>query len=157
MRLAHLFDHLVGALLEQQTALSRPSALAVLRLITSSNLTGGLDGKLARLRALEDAIGIRRRAPIIIEEIISVGQQAAEFSEETERIDSRETVASRQRYDLRAMDVREGTWHHDKATTTIRLARLCGKRWILSSGMSRTGATMASTAKDGAAALKGFK
>ena len=77
--------------------------MAVLRLITSSNLTGRLDRKLARLRALEDAIGIGRRAPKIIEQVNSVGQQAAEFSEETERIDGRETVASRQRCDLRAM------------------------------------------------------
>ena len=45
-------------------------------------LDRGLDGKLARLRALEDAIGIARRAPIIIEQVISVGQQAAEFSED---------------------------------------------------------------------------
>ena len=45
-------------------------------------LDRGLDGKLARLRALEDSIGIGRRAPIIIELVNSVGQQAAEFSEE---------------------------------------------------------------------------
>ena len=87
-------------------------------------LDRGLDGKLARLRALEDAIGIGRRAPKIIEPVISVGQQAAEFSEETERIDGRETVASSQRCDLRAMVDREGIRHHDKAT--IRLASLCG-------------------------------
>ena len=68
-------------------------------------LDRGLDGKLARLRALEDAIGIGRRAPKIIDQVTSVGQQAAEFSEETERIDGRETVASRQRCDLRAMGV----------------------------------------------------
>jgi hypothetical protein len=63
-----------------------------------------LDGKLARLRALQDAIGIGRRAPKIIEPVKSVGQQAAEFSELTVRIDGRETVASSQRCDLRAMD-----------------------------------------------------
>jgi len=40
-------------------------------------LDWGLDGKLARLRALEDAIGIGRRAPKIIKPVISVGQQAA--------------------------------------------------------------------------------
>src|SRR5262249_16010781 len=54
--------------------------------------------------------------------VISVGQQAAEFSEETARINSRETVASCQRYDLRAMDVHEGLGHDDKAT--IRVAGL---------------------------------
>ena len=47
----------------------------------------GLDGKLARLLALEDAIGIGRRAPKIINQVNSVGQQAAEFSEDTEMIE----------------------------------------------------------------------
>jgi hypothetical protein len=47
-------------------------------------LDRGLDGKLARILALEDAIGIGRRAPKIIVPVISVGQQAAEFSERTE-------------------------------------------------------------------------
>jgi hypothetical protein len=70
-------------------------------------LDRGLDGKLARLGALEDAIGIRRRAPKIIDHVISVGQQAAEFSEETEWVDGGKTVASRQRWDLRAMGDQE--------------------------------------------------
>ena len=39
-----LFDHLVGALLSSVGGTSRPSALAVLRLITSSNLTGAWTG-----------------------------------------------------------------------------------------------------------------
>ena len=45
-------------------------------------------------------------------------------SEETARIDGREMVVSRQRYDLRAMDVHECLRHDDKAT--IRLTGLCG-------------------------------
>src|SRR5665811_483744 len=77
-------------------------------------LDRGLDGKLARLDALEDAIGIGRRAPKIIGHVISVGQQAAEFSEKTVRIDGGEAVASRERYHLCAMDVQEGIRHHDK-------------------------------------------
>jgi hypothetical protein len=56
----------------------------------------------------EDAIGVGRRAPKTIEPIVSVGQQAAEFSEEMERMDGREAIASRQRCDLRAMGNREG-------------------------------------------------
>src|ERR1043166_3699512 len=40
-----------------------------------------------------------------------------------ERIDRRETVASRQRCDFRAMDVRERIRHHDQATI-----RLTGQR-----------------------------
>jgi hypothetical protein len=59
-------------------------------------LDWGLDGKLARLRAPQDAIDILRRTPIIIELVISVGYQAADFSELMERIDRRETVAGRQ-------------------------------------------------------------
>ena len=46
-------------------------------------LDRGLDRKVGRLRALEDAIGIGRRASIIIDRVVSVGQQAAKFSEET--------------------------------------------------------------------------
>ena len=64
-------------------------------------LDRGLDGEVARVRALEDAAGIGRRAPKIIEPVESIGQQAAEFSELTVRIDGRKTVASRQRCDLR--------------------------------------------------------
>jgi hypothetical protein len=73
-----------------------------LELMTNSNLVGQ-HRKVGRLGALEDAIALDRRTPIIIEHVISVGQQAAEFTEETERIDGRETVAGRQRCDLRAM------------------------------------------------------
>jgi hypothetical protein len=46
-----------------------------------------LYGKLARLRAIQNFIHIRRRAPKIIALVIPVGQQAAEFSEKTARID----------------------------------------------------------------------
>ena len=79
-----------------------PSALAALKLIDRSNLTGAWT-KLGRLRSFEDAIGIGRRAPKIIDQVTSVRQQAAEFSEDTGRINGRETVALRQRGDLRAM------------------------------------------------------
>src|ERR1700730_3977631 len=66
-------------------------------------LDRGLDGKLAWRRALEDAIGISCRALIIIQRIISVGQQATKFSEIAVRIDRRKMVESRQRCALRAM------------------------------------------------------
>jgi hypothetical protein len=38
-----------------------------------------------QLRALEDAIDVDRRAPIIIVDVISIGQQAAQFSDGGER------------------------------------------------------------------------
>src|SRR6266571_5360832 len=105
-------------------------------------LDRGLDGKLTRLRAPQDAIDIDRSTPKIIEQVISVGQQAAEFSEETERIDGRKTVASR-----------------EESGMTIRPpfgSRACAATTDSSSDLSRTGATIASTPKDAAAALKCF-
>src|SRR5262249_50790381 len=77
-----------------------------------------LNGKLARICALEDAIGIGRHAPN------SAGQWAAEVGRVTERIDGGETITSRQGYDLHAMCDREDIRYHDKST--IRLACLCG-------------------------------
>ena len=46
---------------------SRPSALAVLRLMTSSNLVGCLHRQVGRLLALEDAIDIAGRAPELVD------------------------------------------------------------------------------------------
>ena len=51
------FDHLVGAG-EQRGGTTRPSILAVWRLMTSSNLVGLHDRQVRRLGALEDAAGI---------------------------------------------------------------------------------------------------
>jgi hypothetical protein len=82
---ACLFDHLVGALLKQRGHVKAES-LGGLKVDDQLELDRGLDGELARVRALEDAVGIGRRAPKIIEQIKSIGQQAAEFSELTVRI-----------------------------------------------------------------------
>src|SRR5438132_5737727 len=70
------------------------------------------------------------------------------------RIDRRQTVAGRQRCDLRAMDVHEGIRRHD--TTTIRLTGLCGNGGF-ELGRVANRAAIASTPKDGAAALRGFR
>jgi hypothetical protein len=55
----------------------------------------GCNRKLARLRALEDAIDIARRTPIAVDYVISIGQQATDFSVFNKGIDGRETIASR--------------------------------------------------------------
>ena len=47
---------------------SRPSALAVLRLITSSYLVGCLHRQVGRLLALEDAIDVAGRAPVQLDQ-----------------------------------------------------------------------------------------
>jgi hypothetical protein len=69
--LAGLFDHLVGALLEQCRHVEA-KCLCGLEINHQFELDWGLDGKLARLRALEDPIGIGRPAPKIIALVISV-------------------------------------------------------------------------------------
>src|SRR5262249_2925195 len=121
--LASLFDHLVGEQLQRVGHLNaqRPGGLEVDH---QFELDGGLDGKLARLRASQDAIGILCCAPKHIERLLSVGKQPAEFSEVAERIDGGKTVASSQRYDLRAMAGQEDIRRDNKAT--IRLAGLRG-------------------------------
>jgi hypothetical protein len=60
-----LFDHLVGALLEMQRHVET-ERLGGLEVDHQLELDRGLDGKLVRFRALEDTIGIGRRAPITV-------------------------------------------------------------------------------------------
>ncbi len=104
--------------------ISSPSALAVLRLITNSNLTGNCTGSSLGLRAHEDAVGVVRCAPEIIDQVIPIGEQATELNEETERIDGWKAVAYRQCCNLRAMGAREGIRQHDQAA--IWRVRKCG-------------------------------
>src|SRR4051794_7527732 len=75
-----------------------------------------LDRKLARLRALENAIGIGRRAPKIVDLIIPVGEQTAEFSEETIWIDGRQPITGSQGCDLLSMRDQKNIRHHGDAT-----------------------------------------
>ena len=69
--IARLFDHLVGAG-EQRGGTSRPSALAVLRLITSSNLVGCLNRQVGGLLALKDAVDVAAGMPILIDRIVPI-------------------------------------------------------------------------------------
>jgi hypothetical protein len=87
-------DNLVGELLKMQGHVEA-DRLGCLEIDDKFELNWRLHWKLARIRALENAIDIRRRTPKIIGSVNAVGQQAANFSEETEWIDGRETIASR--------------------------------------------------------------
>src|SRR3954452_9947113 len=80
----HLFNDFVGAQ-EERLGDRQPDRLCRLVVDHQLELDRGLDRKFARLRTLEDAIGIGRREPKITEQVTSVGQQAAEFSEDTGR------------------------------------------------------------------------
>ena len=75
-----LLDHLVGALREMRRHVEA-ERVGGLEVDHQLELDRGLDGKLARLRTLEDAIGIGRCAAKIVGRVISVGQQTATFNE----------------------------------------------------------------------------
>src|SRR5262245_49038813 len=122
-RIGWLFDHLVGAG-EQRGRHSEAERLGGLEVDHQLELDQGLDGKLARFRALENAVHIYRRTPKIIGPVEAVGEQAASFGEEAEWIDGGETISKRQRCDLYAMSIVEAIRHRNKAT--VRLACLCG-------------------------------
>src|SRR5216684_388650 len=120
---AHSLDHLVGALLEKQRYVEA-KRFGGLEIDHQFVFGWRLHRKVGRLLAPEDAIDIGRRNPKLIALDTSVRHQAAEFSEEAPRIDSRQIVASSQRDNLCAMDIQETIRHHDQAT--IQPASLCG-------------------------------
>ena len=88
-----LLDHLVGAGDERRRHF-KAERLRGLEIDHQLELGRRLNWQLGRFLALEDAIGIGRREAKIIELVNSVGQQAADFSEDSARIDGRETIAS---------------------------------------------------------------
>src|SRR4249919_3091188 len=98
----HLFDHLVGALLKRNRRL-KAQYLGSLEIEHQLELDRELHRKLTRFLALQNSIHVSRRATIIVAYVISVGQQAASVHESTVVIDSRESVTSRHRCDLRAV------------------------------------------------------
>ena len=95
--------------------IARPSAFAVLRLITSSNLVGCCDRQVGRLRALEDAVDVADRAPEQVDRVGSIGNQAAVLRMIAVRIDSRQGMAGGQRNDRRAVGRRRAARGHDQA------------------------------------------
>ena len=79
-RIARLLDDFVSGY-KEGLGHGQAECLGGLEVDDQLVLERGLDGKLARLIALQDAIGIGRRAPMLINKIRSVRDQAAAFSE----------------------------------------------------------------------------
>src|SRR6476659_8294570 len=71
-------DYLVGALPEKHGHVEAESR-GSLEVDYQLELDRGLHRKLARLGTFEDAIRIARRAPIIVDHVISIRQQATEL------------------------------------------------------------------------------
>src|SRR5262245_65620157 len=122
MRAAQSLDHLVGAG-EQRQRDRQAERLGGREIDHQLELDRGLNWKLAWFRALENAITIRRRTPVFVDDVRTIRDQAAEFSEGTGPIDGRQTVARSQQSNLCAMADREGIRYHEQAA--IRLACLC--------------------------------
>src|SRR4051812_35293595 len=73
------FDHLVGTGKQRRRNIEAecPGGLEIDHKL---ELDWRLDGKLARFHALENAISIRRRTPVLVDEIRTIRDQATEFS-----------------------------------------------------------------------------
>ena len=95
--------------------------MAVLRLMTSSNLVGALHRQVGRLLALEDAIDVAGRASVLVDQIGAVGDQAATGDVEAEGVDRGQAVPDRKRRDQIAMTDRQRARQHDQ--TAIQLPR----------------------------------
>ena len=76
-------------------ALSRPSAFAVFRLMTSSNLIGCMHRQVGRLGALEDAVDVDADLAIGVSDAISVAGQTARRGEFANITNRRDGVANR--------------------------------------------------------------
>ena len=99
---------------------SRPSALAVLRLITSSNLVGCLHRQVGRLLAFEDAIDVAGAGPILVRKIRPIGDQTTVRAKFAENVNGGQAVPGGQRDDQIAMRPRRHARWDDQAAIRTR-------------------------------------
>ena len=127
---------------------SRPSALAVLRLINQFVFGRRLYRNVTGLLTLEDAIDIGRRSPILVAQIRPVGDQAAGGDEVAEGIYRRQSMPRCERDDQLAMNGRQCARHQSRPPFGPR-ANAATARSISPTSRRPTGLT--STPSDAAA------
>ena len=89
----------------------RPSAFAVLRLMTIKYFVWQLDGEFSRLRARKNLINIASRSTKYILEVRPVRKETAVSGDNGCLVDRRNIVPRCQRYDYRAVDPDKIVWH----------------------------------------------
>ena len=115
-------DHLIGTGEQRRRhrKAERPSGLEIDRQLV---LGRRLHRKVGRFFALEDAVDVRRCAPVLINIIGTIGNEAAVGDIDSLEVDRRKLMSGRKRNDQIAMNDRQRTSGHDQ--TAVRGERKC--------------------------------
>jgi hypothetical protein len=108
-----------SAVVSNDCGIVRPNVLAVLRLITNSNLVGNCTG-VARLLAFQDPVHEGCRLPVIVCHIIAVGHETTGLGEVTDAIDGRKWVLFYQRHDFASVSACEAARHQRESGVRLK-------------------------------------